>query len=161
MEPENARLSVSPSWRTRERGLPITKTGREAVAEARKELREELMANGQKSYKQTEMQMLLCTHLKEAGISYVVEYQFTEHRRFRFDIFLPLFFTGIECNGGRWKFGHRSSRDTINDNQKTRLAQLLGFKILPFANEEIADGRAIEEIREWLLPMEATNGKPK
>ena len=106
-----------------------------------------------KAYKQTVAQMLLCTHLREAGIEYAIEYTFTEHRRFRFDMYLPKFRVGIECNGGRWTRGHRSSRDTLIDNQKMRLAQLLGFKILPFANEEIEDGRAIEEIVEWLQPI--------
>lgn len=92
--------------------------------------------------KLTTAQILLRDHLLELGITTLVEFQFCEGRKFRFDLYSPELRMGFEASGGRWKKGHRSSRDIEQAYEKMNLAQLLGFRVLEFSNEQIMDGRA-------------------
>jgi len=93
--------------------------------------------------------------MRELGFEIETEYQFARPRKFRFDVYLVRdkfgcdVRVGLEADGGRYARGHRSARDTDSNNEKFRLAQLLGYRILPFTNEEVLRGEAKELIREW------------
>jgi len=52
---------------------------------------------------------------------------------------------GFECNGN-YKGKHGASWDGSHDNEKIRLAQILGYRIMPFSNKEILTGEA----KAWL-----------
>lgn len=103
-----------------------------------------------KKPKLTEAQILLYKHINELGIIATAEYPFAPKRKFRFDLYLIGWRIGIEVDGGRWKRGHRSSRDTDMHNEKYNLAQVLGYKILTFTNEQVMSGKAKELLAEWL-----------
>jgi very-short-patch-repair endonuclease len=103
-----------------------------------------------KPYKLSEAQILLGKHMQELGYKCVYEYTFETSRRWRIDVYCDDLRLGIECNGGRWFRGHRSSRDTDKDNEKMNTAQMMGIRILQFTNEFVLDGRAKEFVREWL-----------
>lgn len=106
--------------------------------------------------KLTVAQILLRKHLQELTHGHrsyaliLTEYKFAPNRRFRFDLYIPMLRCGIEVDGGRWKRGHRSSRDTDMHNEKYNLAQLLGYKILTFTNEQVLTGKAKDLLREYL-----------
>lgn len=103
--------------------------------------------------KLTEAQILLGKHIDEiVDGCYDVwyEHKFSPKRKFRFDLYIPMIRCGIEVDGGRWKRGHRSSRDTDMHNEKYNLAQVLGYKILTFTNEQVLTGKAKELLAEWL-----------
>jgi very-short-patch-repair endonuclease len=103
-----------------------------------------------KRYKLTPAQTLLLIHLKELGLQAEPEFQFTPDRRWRLDTYVAEARIGIECNGGRYKFGHRSSRDTDKDNEKMNTAQMMGIRVLQFTNEQIMSGEAKEFVKAWL-----------
>jgi very-short-patch-repair endonuclease len=103
-----------------------------------------------KSYKHTPAQTLLLIHLKELGLEAVPEFQFASDRRWRLDAYVSEARLGIECNGGRWRRGHRSSRDTDKDNEKINTAQMMGIRVLQFTNEQIMNGAAKEFVQKWL-----------
>ena len=100
--------------------------------------------------KLTAQQVLLGMHLKELGLAIEYEYRFLPDRKFRFDVYVPELRLGIECNGGRYKFGHRSYRDTDKDNEKRNLAEMHGFRMLEFTNERIEDGYAKSFLKDFL-----------
>lgn len=108
------------------------------------------MSQPRKPYKQTPAQTLLLIHLGELGLQAEPEYQFSPERRWRLDTYVPEARIGIECNGGRYKFGHRSSRDTDKDNEKMNTAQMMGIRVLQFTNEQILSGEAKEFVKKWL-----------
>lgn len=98
----------------------------------------------------TDAQRLLQMHLKEIGVDTVPEFRFAAPRKFSFDLYSERWTMGFEADGGRWKRGHRSSRDTNMHNEKYNLAQMLGYRVMTFTNEEIENGNAKEFLKEWL-----------
>ena len=103
-----------------------------------------------KPYKLTPAQQLLLIHLKELGLQAEPEFQFSPERKWRIDVYIPEARLGIECNGGRYKRGHRSSRDTDKDNEKMNTISMMGIRCLQFTNEQILTGAAKEFVQKWL-----------
>ena len=105
-----------------------------------------------KKPKQTDAQILLGIHLRELGIQTVPELRFCKDREWAFDLAcLPR--TGLrlafECNGGKWSGGHRRGKAIEDENDKINTAQMLGWRVLQFTNEQILDGRARAFLAEW------------
>lgn len=75
------------------------------------------------------------------------ELVFAKPRRWRFDFAWPERLIAVEVNGGVWTQG-RHSRGTgqISDMDKLNQAQLLGWKVLQFAESHIKSGDAIDLI---------------
>lgn len=112
-----------------------------------------------KKPKLTEAQILIGTHFKELGIGFEYEKQFLHNRLFRFDLFfehrkdyrsewVPY---GVELDGGMWSGGHRHKKAIELDYEKSNLAQVNGFRILRFTNEQVESGYAKSFIKEWVI----------
>lgn len=100
--------------------------------------------------KLTEAQELLRTHLGELGYECVPEWQFCDERRWRFDLFCHSLGIGFECDGGKWHGGHRRGKALEADYEKQNKAQMLGFRLLRFTNQQILDGRALAWLKDNL-----------
>ena len=98
-------------------------------------------------HKYSPMQRLLRIHLKELGVKTIPEYRFYQERRWRFDLASEELRIGFECDG----FYHgKHGAGWGNDNEKQNVAQMLGWRVLRFTNEEIASGKAKQFLQEWL-----------
>ena len=113
-----------------------------------------------KKPKLTTAQILMGEHLRElAGetghlISVDYEFAFLATRRFRFDLFVhfpKMANCGIEIDGGMWSGGHRHKKAIELDYEKSNLAQVNGFRILRFTNEQVNSGYAKEWVKQWVL----------
>jgi|SRR5215472_12357123 len=100
--------------------------------------------------KVTQAQILLALHIGELAYSSVYEYKFLPDRDFRFDVYCEELRMGFECSGGRWKKGHRSARDIESAYEKMNLAQLAGYRVIEFTNEQVLTGRAKAFLAEHL-----------
>lgn len=103
-----------------------------------------------KARKLTDAQNLLRTHLAELGHECVPEWQFCEGRKWRFDLFCGALGIGFEVDGGKWHGGHRRGNALEQDYEKQNMAQLLGFRILRFTNQQVLKGEALAWLRENL-----------
>lgn len=75
------------------------------------------------------------------------EFRFAPPRRWRFDFAWPSKMLAIEAQGGVWVNGrHSGGKGQINDMDKLNQAQLLGWKVLQFAESHIKSGDAIDLI---------------
>jgi very-short-patch-repair endonuclease len=92
--------------------------------------------------KLTPAQILLGRHLEELGLEPEFEVRFSRERKFRFDIGLWDQHIGIEVCGGHWNGGHRHRKAIELDYEKSRIAQMEGWRCLYFTNEEVANGTA-------------------
>lgn len=93
-------------------------------------------------------QILMVMHLKELGYERIVtEYQFHPLRRWRADIAVLDCRLLIECDG-YYKGKHGTGWG--NDDEKSNVAQMLGFKILRFNNRQIENGEAKKFISTWM-----------
>jgi hypothetical protein len=92
----------------------------------------------------------MVTYLGELGFMVlVVEYRLTDKRDWRFDIMASHRGSDflIECDGGKYRGGHRRGDKIDDENAKKNTATLMGFRVLTFSNEFILDGRAKEFLR--------------
>lgn len=108
-----------------------------------------------KPYKLTQAQTLLGIHLGELGLNVIYEHAFAEGRSWRLDLFLPEARIGIECNGGKWASanhsgGHRRMAAIDDENLKVNTAQMMGIRVLQFANDFVLTGQAKEFLKTWL-----------
>jgi len=72
-------------------------------------------------------------NLIDLDIDYIMEYRFSNERKFRFDFYLPNFKTGIEYEGlMSAKSRHTSIKGYSDDCEKYNLAQLIGLKVLRY-----------------------------
>lgn len=82
-------------------------------------------------------------------INYVKEYKFLEHRKFRFDFYLPDYKVGIEYDG---MFSAKSRHLTVTgftlDCTKTNLAQIHGYKVLRYTAKNI--GEVEDDLKELI-----------
>jgi len=119
-----------------------------SVRAAQKRGRVSLKWNGTKV---TEAQLTMLTHLRELGFTFSVEYTLILGRGWRFDIlaFAPVKSRPflIECDGGKYRGGHRRGDKIDDENSKKNTATLMGFRVLTFTNDFILDGRAKEFLR--------------
>lgn len=99
--------------------------------------------------KQTEAQILLGIHLAELKFFASAEYQFCE-RDWRLDWASRELRIAFECNGGKWSGGHRRGNAIEDENDKINTAQMMGWRVIQFTNEQVLDGRAKEWLRPWL-----------
>lgn len=108
--------------------------------------------------KQTPSQLLLAKHLKELGFGNIThEFKFCPDRKFRADLAAVLNpaspnhkMTLFECDGGQWAGGHMRGRRLDDQYEKDRLAQVLGYKIFRFTNQQVLSGAAKAFIEKWL-----------
>ncbi len=99
-------------------------------------------------HKLTTAQRLLQIHLAELDIETIPEFKFCSDRKFRMDLYCDRLRLGFEVNGQYQ--GLHGKRFGNTDNEKIRLAQLHGYRILPFSNQEVLDGTAREFMQNWL-----------
>ena len=98
--------------------------------------------------KLSKSQILMAVHLEELGLSTVAEYQFCPDRKWKADLYLPEARILIECDGGKWSGGHKRGQALEDDYERQNWAQMHGYRILRFTNEQIDSGAAKEF---WLL----------
>ena len=113
---------------------------------------------GRKGKKLTQAQILLGVHLEELGFTEInYEYAFNIDRKWRADIQATApptasnRFTLFECDGGKWRGGHRRGNALEADYERQNWAQAQGWTIYRFTNEQILDGRAKAWIARELL----------
>jgi very-short-patch-repair endonuclease len=83
---------------------------------------------------------------------YEREYRFHPKRRWRFDFAWPGAMIAVECNGGTWGNGRHNNPTTIgNDYEKLNAAALLGWRVLQFTSDQIANARYIERVVREIL----------
>jgi very-short-patch-repair endonuclease len=107
--------------------------------------------------KLTEAQLLLGFHLEELGFREITyEYQFNMDRKWRADVYT----TGtqiwrgqmlFECDGGKFRGGHRRGLALEADYERQNWAIANGFAIYRFTNEQVLTGKAKAWIQENLL----------
>lgn len=70
----------------------------------------------------------------------VPEFRFDAVRRFRFDYAFPLHRVAVEIDGGVWSGGrHTRGEGFIRDQQKTNLAAKLGWYVLRYTPDRLAE----------------------
>lgn len=101
--------------------------------------------------KRTEAQILLGIHLKEMALG-PVEYEFCFNpcRKWRADVAIPSRHLLFECDGGSFKGGHKRGLALGADYERQNWAQMAGYRILRFTNEQVLNGTAKAFVREWL-----------
>ncbi len=113
-----------------------------------------------KELRKSNLQRHLTTQLKQNGIQFVEEYQFSESRKWRFDISLNHLMDGghkicnalIDIQGGTWSGGaHVRGKGYRNDVEKMNAATSLGFQVYWFTGDMIEDGSAITFILDYIL----------
>lgn len=98
---------------------------------------------------QTAAHILLGIHLRELKFFASAEYKFCE-RDWRFDWANRDAMIAFEVNGGKWSGGHRRGNAIEDENDKINTAQMLGWRVYIFTNQQVEDGRAKEFLRPWL-----------
>jgi very-short-patch-repair endonuclease len=114
--------------------------------------------------KKNEANLVMETHLRELGLSFLPEYRFCE-RQWKFDYVLQThgsdeFRIAVEIEGGVGYFknpkgqvirGGRHSREAgyRSDLEKYRMASALGYKLFRFSTIEVLNGTAKEFIKKW------------
>jgi very-short-patch-repair endonuclease len=105
-----------------------------------------------------EANLVLETHMREAGFGFLPEHKFYEGRDWRADYLIntrydQLLERGdvlVEIEGGVWKQGrHTRGSGYVNDLQKYNMASALGFKLFRFTTEEVLNGTAKAFLEKW------------
>lgn len=93
------------------------------------------------------MQILLGKYLLELGCTkdeILFEYKFSEGRGWRFDVCLPELRVAMEISGGNWTGGHRRGKAQEDEYDKLNHAQMDGWRVFQWTNQQVSDGRAKE-----------------
>ena len=78
---------------------------------------------------------------------YKREYRFHETRRWRFDFAWPDYMLAVEVDGLTLEGGrHQRFKGVEGDNDKINTAQILGWMVLRFSQNQVKDGTAINTI---------------
>lgn len=81
----------------------------------------------------------------------IYELRFAPPRRWRFDFAWPEHMLAVEIEGGTWSGGrHTRGKGYANDCRKYNAAVLLGWRVLRFTTEMVANGSALAAIEEAL-----------
>lgn len=104
----------------------------------------------QLEYKLTNSQRLLGIHLDELGVTFEREHKFFADRDWRLDLILPDYRIAVEVSGGKWHGGHRRGDAQDDEYDKINYAQMKGWRVLQFTNDQVDCGYAKEFIAEWL-----------
>ncbi len=76
--------------------------------------------------------------LKAVWPDAVAEHKFCATRKWRFDFAIPSHMIAIEVNGAIWTAGrHSRGSGLIKEYEKMRAAAILGWRVMPFATDEI------------------------
>jgi very-short-patch-repair endonuclease len=79
------------------------------------------------------------------------EYRFAPPRRWRFDFAWPDHKVAAEIHGGIWNHGrHNRGSGYIKDLEKLTVAQLAGWCVLQFTQEDLDNGRALAMVKDAL-----------
>jgi very-short-patch-repair endonuclease len=77
--------------------------------------------------------------LRENFPDAVAELKFHPVRKWRFDFAIPSARVAVEVNGGVWTAGrHSRGSGLLKEYEKMRAAAILGWRVLPFATDEIS-----------------------
>jgi very-short-patch-repair endonuclease len=80
------------------------------------------------------------------------EFAFCAERKWRFDFAWSRIKVGVEVEGGTWVSGrHARGEGYRRDCEKYNAAQLMGWKVLRFTTEMVADGTAVRVLRGVLV----------
>jgi len=101
--------------------------------------------------KLTKMQTLLGIHIRELGYNPEYEKRVCDERLWRFDICIPDLRIACEISGGNWTGGHKRGKAQEDEYDKLNTAQLLGWRVLQFTNQQVADGRAKACLERFIL----------
>lgn len=82
----------------------------------------------------------------------VTEHRFHEGRKWRFDVAIPQTRLAFECDGGKWRGGHRRGKALEADYERQNTAIMEGWRLLRFTNEQILGGEAHQFLDKWLEP---------
>jgi len=113
----------------------------------------------QDKLKLSSMQVLLGIHAKELGLEPEYERPVCEDREWRFDVCFPAIRLACEIHGGQYTGGHRRGKKALRGRAETpqedeylklSTATMLGWRVLQFTNEQVADGRAKTFIKSWM-----------
>lgn len=87
----------------------------------------------------------LLQQLRDAGLpDPQPQYRF---KRWRFDFAWPALRLAVEVQGGLWIQGrHNRAEGYRLDCVKSRMAQLAGWTLLPYAGDEVRDGSAARQL---------------
>jgi very-short-patch-repair endonuclease len=153
-------------WMRRWRANPENRGQERANDKKRRWAREDEREAMNKPKKQTPQQILLAIHLKELGLATIPELMFSE-RQYRFDLACPEHNLAFEVHGGQYRGGHRTAfwgkeqaakrmiegkKETPQEEEwnKINLAQMMGWKVLQFSNQQVEDGRAKAFVESYL-----------
>ena len=76
------------------------------------------------------------------------EYRFHPKRRWRFDYAWPDKKIAVEVEGGTWIYGrHNHPSGFLKDIEKYNSAVILGWRILRYTPQQIAQGEWIEDLK--------------
>jgi very-short-patch-repair endonuclease len=90
-------------------------------------------------------------HCLAYGIPFEAEYRFCPTRRWRADYFIPAKNLLIEIEGGTWNQGrHNRAQGYRKDLEKYNTATKMGFRLLRYTTEMVAEGTAIDDVRKVL-----------
>jgi very-short-patch-repair endonuclease len=80
----------------------------------------------------------ILARLRENFPDAVAEHRFHPVRLWRFDFAIPSARIAIEVNGAIWTAGrHSRGSGLVKEYEKVRAAAILGWRVLPFATDEI------------------------
>jgi hypothetical protein len=110
-----------------------------------------------KRVKFKEANLVLETHMREAGFGFLPELKFCEGRDWRADYLINERYDQlltrdvlVEIEGGVWKQGrHTRGSGYVNDLKKYNMASALGFKLFRFTTEEVLNGTAKAFLEKW------------
>jgi len=99
----------------------------------------------------SEAQILLGIHIRELSKRLRIEYEFRFHegRQWKADVYLPDLKLLLECDGGLYRGGHKRGGALEDDYMKQNVAQMLGYRLLRFSNQQVQRGEAKEFLRSW------------
>lgn len=81
----------------------------------------------------------ILARLRENFPDAVSEFKFHPVRKFRFDFAVPSAKVAVEVNGAIWVQGRHSRGSGLrSEYEKMRLAAIAGWRVLPFATDEVA-----------------------
>ena len=107
--------------------------------------------------KLTEAQILLGEHLRELVPHLTIEFEHivSSDRKWRFDVAIPFYRWGFECNG-HWQ-GHHGA-GWSEGTEKLNHAQALGWRVFQFHNRDVLSGKAKSWIKKHLLGQKGREG---
>jgi hypothetical protein len=103
----------------------------------------------QDEYVLTDEQILLRIHLRELGIDTIYEHTFHPDRAWRFDLCNLDARIAFEISGGKRSGGHRRGNAQDDEYDKLNTAQMMGWRVFQFTNEQVNTGKAKEFIKSW------------